>query len=239
MNYYYITGTSRGIGKAMAEHLLLDKENKVVGISRNNSITHKNYRHITFDLTDVEKVKDLAFEKHEDAKRICLINNAGSIGEIKQVGELHNEYIIRDYNVNLVTPSLLMNNFVHAYKHVVAEKIIVNMSSGAGKYPIDGWSVYCASKAALDMFSRVVDAEEKAHSRKSFRVLSIAPGVVDTEMQVQIRNASKEHFSRLSDFINYKKENMLAQPETIAQKYFHILDNLEVVNEVLISAKDY
>jgi benzil reductase ((S)-benzoin forming) len=239
MNYYYITGTSKGIGRAMAEHLLAGKDNFVTGISRSNTIAHPNFRHVSLDLSDVNAVRHFGFEKHEGAVRICLINNASEIGTVKPVGKLVNEDIIRNYNLNLVSPCMLMNTFMETYQKTVAEKIIVNVSSGAGKNPVDGWSMYCASKAGLDMFSRVADLEEKVRSKKNFRVLAIAPGVVDTDMQAHIRSSAKEDFSRLNDFIGFKKSNALLQPEAVAKKYFQILDKLDVVSEVVIAAKDY
>ena len=239
MNIYYITGTSRGIGKAIAELLIQDDSNFVIGISRKETIKHRNYVHVTLDLSDVDAVKNFKFDQHKNAKRICLINNSGDIGTVKPIGKLTSEEIIRNYNLNLVSPSLMMNNFMQTYQLIAGEKIIINMSSGAGKNPVDGWSMYCASKAGLDMFSKVSDLEEKVRSHKNFRVLAIAPGVVDTDMQVHIRSAAKEDFSRLNDFINFKKENILLTPDAVAQKYIHIINNLNVVNEVVIAAKDY
>ena len=58
MNYYYITGTSRGIGKAFAEQLLEDPSNNVIGLSRQNTIEHGNYRHFYLDLTDMKAIAD-------------------------------------------------------------------------------------------------------------------------------------------------------------------------------------
>ena len=239
MNYYYITGTSRGIGKAMAEFLLKEKENFVVGISRKCSIKNNNYRHATLDLTNLYEVRKFKFEDHPKAKRICLINNSGAIGQVKPVGKLSNNQIICDYNLNLISPSILCNDFIAAYKDANAEKIIVNVSSGAGKNPIDGWSTYCASKAGIDIFSRVIDAEQKSITKSGFRVFSIAPGVVDTQMQTDIRSASKEDFSRLNDFITYKNSGILAEPRLVAEKYFRILADLNKLKEVVLSVKDF
>jgi|ERR1051326_363604 benzil reductase ((S)-benzoin forming) len=239
MHHYYITGTSRGIGRAMAEYLLKDERNFVTGISRSNSITHKNFKHVKLDLSNVEDVKNFKFDTIGKADRICLVNNSGEIGMVKPVGKLPAGEIIKNYNLNLIAPCLLMNEFMHTYQLIVAEKIIVNVSSGAGKNPVDGWSMYCASKAGLDMFSRVADLEEKVRSKKNFRVLAIAPGVVDTDMQVHIRSSAKEDFSRIHDFINYKKDNILAKPGLIAEKYIRLLDNLSNVNETVIAIKDY
>ena len=217
MNYYFITGTSRGIGKAMAELLLLDPENFVIGISRKCTIEHKSYSHVTLDLSDAEAVKKFQFGEIGKAKRICLFNNSGEIGTIKPLGKLSNTEIIKNLTLNLVSPCVLMNKFIDTFDKVVAEKIILNMSSGAGKNPVDGWSMYCASKAGLDMFSKVADLEEKVRSKKNFRVLSIAPGVVDTDMQTYIRSAASEDFSRLNDFIGFKKNKILLQPDAVAK----------------------
>lgn len=239
MNYYYITGTSRGLGKAFAEYLLEDDTNFVTGISRNQSIEHSNYRHVSIDLTDMDAVKVFQFELHPDAKRIVLFNNAAALGLIKPVGNLTAKSIIQNYSLNLIAPSLLMNSFIDCYKSSTAEKIIVNVSSGAGKHPFDGWSVYCSSKAGLDMFSRVVAEEQNIVKENNFRILSVAPGIVDTQMQSEIRDAAKADFSRLNDFISYKADNQLSDPRTVSEKYLQIINNTASIKEVLISVKDF
>ena len=246
MNYYYITGTSRGIGKSLAEHLLENPANRVIGISRQNTITHANYQHFSLDLTNAKAVADFKFELHANAKKIYLINNAGSLGFIKPIGKIDADTIIQSYTLNLVAPSILTNSFIAHYQTVDAEKVIVNISSGAGKNPIDGWAVYCASKAGLDMFSRVVDAEQKVrithaaeNIHKGFKIFSIAPGVVNTNMQEQIRGAELADFSRLQDFISYKKDNKLAEPESVSRKYIKVLSDVDSIKEVLTSIKDY
>lgn len=246
LNYYYITGTSKGIGKAFAEHLLQNPANYVIGISRESSIKHTNYRHFYLDLSNPTHIADFKFELHHDAKKIYLINNAGSLGFIKPVGDLDAQLIIKNYTLNLIAPSVLTNVFMYCYKNTDAEKVIVNISSGAGKAPVDGWAVYCSSKAGLDMFSRTVDMEQKikeqhaeTHIHKGFKIFSIAPGVVDTDMQLEIRSATKEDFSRLEHFIDYKVNNQLAEPAAVSKKYFEVLNNLSDIKEVVTSIRDY
>ncbi len=246
MNYYYITGTSRGIGKAFAEHLLANPSNYVVGISRQKTIEHANYHHLYLDLTDVTAVSNFRFELHAKAKKIYLINNAGAIGFIKPIGKIESDTIIKNYNLNLIAPTILVNEFIKCYDSVDAEKVIVNISSGAGRKPVDGWAVYCASKSGLDMMSRVVDMEQKvraSHPQESihagFKIFSIAPGVVDTEMQMEIRSASKEDFSRLEDFISFKAKNQLSDTKTVSEKYVKLLNNLNTIKDVLSSISDY
>jgi benzil reductase ((S)-benzoin forming) len=239
MNFYYITGTSRGLGKALAEHYLQEgPNNMVIGISRNQTITHKNYQHFQVDLGDPDQVKDFRFPPHHNAKSVVLINNAGMVGMIKPYGQLQSDAIIRNLHVNLVAPAVMSNAFMKAYKESEARKMIVNVSSGAGKTPIAGWGPYCASKAALDMLSRVIEEEQKTAFGHPFRIYSIAPGVLDTQMQEEIRAASPEDFVRLNDFINYKIENQLAHPEQIARKFAHIIQNPDRYKEVLLAVKD-
>jgi benzil reductase ((S)-benzoin forming) len=246
VNYYYITGTSRGIGKAFAEHLLENPSNNVIGISRQRTIEHPNYRHFHLDLTDANAIASFRFELHSAPKKVYLINNAGELGFIKPIGKLSAETIIKNYTLNLIAPSVLTNAFIECYNTTDAEKVIVNISSGAGKNPIDGWAVYCASKAGIDMFSKVVDAEQKIRAEqplesihKGFKIFSIAPGVVNTKMQTDIRSANKEDFSRLEDFIGYKTKNQLSEPDAVSEKYIKLLSDLNSVKGVLSSIKDY
>lgn len=246
MNYYYITGTSRGIGKAFAEFLLEDPSNYVIGMSRQKTIEHSNYRHFFLDLTNMNAVSDFKFELHSNPQKIYLINNAGALGAIRHVGKLSSESIIASYTVNLIAPSILTNAFISCYNTTDAEKVILNISSGAGKNPIDGWATYCASKSGLDMFSRAVDVEQKIRAKhpqenihKGFKIFSISPGVVNTQMQSDIRNASKEDFSRVEDFKNYKETAQLADPKNISRKYFEILSDIDSIKDVLSAVKDY
>ncbi|MFI5148107.1 MAG: SDR family NAD(P)-dependent oxidoreductase [Bacteroidia bacterium] len=239
MNYYYITGTSRGLGKALAAYYLQEgPDNRVVGICRNQEITHENYEHWTVDLSNPDEFKAVRFPLHHDAKKLVLVNNAGLIGMIKPLGQLSAEAIIHNFQVNLVAPAVLTNQFMISYRESEAKKLIVNVSSGAGKNPIGGWSPYCSSKAGLDMLSRVVDEEQRHSFGRPFRILSVAPGVIDTQMQEEIRSASAADFIRLNDFINYKIENQLAHPEQIARKFAHIIRHSEEYKHTLMSVKD-
>jgi len=146
MNLYYITGTSKGIGKAVAEALLEDEQNKVVGISRSVTIEHPNYQHEKLDLNNLYGVSTFNFGLHDTIQKVVLINNAAMLATVKHVGGLENEKIIKGINVNLIAPLIFMNNFINTYKDLAAEKMIINVSSGAGKNPVDGWGVYCNSE---------------------------------------------------------------------------------------------
>lgn len=242
MKYYFITGTSKGLGNAIAMQLLEKGDCKVIGISRSNTIDHPDYRHITLDLSDIDKLikcMDTIFPPIPDGTKIVLINNAGVLGQVGHVGNISNKKIQEAYNVNTVAPAILMNEFIRRYLSCTScQKIILNVSSGAGKKPVDGWSCYCSSKSALDMFSSVI-AVEKRMDKNNIRIFSVSPGIVDTEMQDEIRKVSKEDFSRLSEFIEYKKEGMLVTPQKVAKKYLHLIENEGKFEDVIVSVRDF
>ena len=226
MKYYYITGTSRGIGKALAEELLGKENTFVYGISRNNTIEHKNYQHISLDLNDLERVKEFTFGDHPDEEKIVLINNAGILGHVTQVGNLYKEKIIDSYNINLISPSILINQFINQYKDHEGERMIVNTSSGAAQHTIPSWSTYCSTKAGLEMFARVIE-DEQQDVENPVKVYSIAPGVVDTEMQDEIREVEPENFRELDRFVKLKKDGLLFDPNDVAKKFADIMEHPE------------
>ena len=165
------------------------------------------------------------FPELSDAEELVLVNNAGIIGEIGYVGEkrpVDFNYVI---SVNVTAPAVLMNAFLERYAALNVPKVILNISSGAGKYPMDGWAAYCASKAALDLFSQTVQEEQNLR-KTGVKVFSIAPGIVDTPMQAQIRNADESQFSLQQKFLNYKTNGSLASPETVGEKLKKLLLNL-------------
>jgi len=239
MDYYFITGTSRGIGKALTLELLKDDQNYVIGFSRTNSIKHERFDHIPFDLTNLELVKNYRFIKIIDAKSIILVNNSGMLGNIRHIGSIDNQSIIDVFQVNTIAPFIIMNNFIRDYIDFEGKKLILNISSGAGRHPFESWSAYCASKAALDMLSEVANVEQSEKTVKNpVKVLSIAPGIVDTQMQTEIRSVDKADFGQLDTFIKYKEEKKLASVESTAKKLIAIMKNAHEFNKVALDIRE-
>ena len=233
MNLIYITGSSSGLGKALAELLLEDKNNHVVGIARRETIQHERYIHYALDLKEVIN-KNIFQKLTYTCKKVVLINNAGDVGPITRVGSQSYEEVADNYTINVTAPSFLCNQFVQAYQNDKVQKIIINVSSGAGKHPIEAWSTYCASKAALDMFTQVLKAEHP-----DFKVFAVAPGIVDTPMQDNIRNANEQHFPHLDRFQSYKADGDLVSAREIALKYLKIIQEPQNFQEVLLSVRDF
>jgi benzil reductase ((S)-benzoin forming) len=239
MKYYFITGTGRGIGKALAENLLKNEDVKVTGISRTATIKHKNYSHIITNLSDLNDTESIFFPTLENADEIVLINNSGVISEILRVGKLKNQSIINDYHVNIVSPSILMNNFIKKYQQYENKRVILNISSGAGRHNIDAWGVYCASKSAMDMLSQNIEIEQNFYPEiKRIKVFSVAPGVVDTKMQEQIRAVSVTEFSDVEKFIQMKQNKELAGTDKTALLLLRIIDNQTKYSNVLLDIRN-
>ncbi len=237
----FITGTSSGIGLAIAEKLLLTDAYEVVGIGRRHTINHPRYIPVTADLSDFEATKTILFEADSSFSKIVLINNAGRIGAIQRVGSLSDDDIDDSIQLNLTAVIQLTNYFLSAFgRKDDRQQIILNISSGAGKNPIDAWSVYCATKAGLDMFTRCVREELNVLNQHQIYAFSVAPGVVDTPMQQHIRASTEENFSRLEYFQNLHREGQLLSTDLISHKVHLILeDPKQVGEEVVFSLKDF
>jgi|SRR5690554_2191332 len=224
MKKIYITGSSRGLGKALAEKYL-ETGDLVVGMSRSCSISAKNYKHHTIDLSDPKAVASFKFDLEGDYGAVILINNAGTLGDIKHIGEIDSESIAKAIQLNVSSPMMLANQFAAAKCNQNCKKYVLNIGSGASTNAVDGWGVYCASKAAIDMFNMVFEVESK-RKNKNTQMKTIAPGIIDTAMQAEIRGSNPEQFFEVMRFINYKDENELATPKEVAKK---IVRNFETI----------
>lgn len=239
---FIITGTSKGIGKALVRLVLQENQNKVIGISRSKSeLIHPNYLHLAFDLGKIGGIENKLNEifPKGDFDRVVLINNAGWVGEIAHFGNLASKGISQVFEINTIAPALLMNGFVKKYSELhAAKKIVVNISSGAAIKAIDGWSGYSASKAALNMLTQVAQVESDLN-QSGIRFFAVAPGVVDTDMQQEIRNASTDNFSSLPKFIGLKENSQLSSPEYAAEKIMYLIENEEKFKEVIQDVRKF
>ncbi|MBN1988447.1 MAG: SDR family NAD(P)-dependent oxidoreductase [Bacteroidales bacterium] len=233
MNLFVITGTSRGIGKALALAALANSNNQVIGISRTCTISHSQYTHQQLDLSDSQKVLEVTFPAIENIEKAVLINNSGELGEVKPFAKVTAASVAKTITINTIAPAILSNIFIKTYANVAKEVVIANISSGAGRHPIRSWSGYCASKAGLDMLSLVIAEEEKASPKSNVRIHSIAPGIVDTCMQDGIRTLSTADFPDHKRFVEYKEKGSLSDPHDVAIKIMSIVNNPNISETIL------
>ena len=185
-----ITGHSYGLGAALAA-AWLETGACVIGLARSNNAalaaTHPGQLHETaIDLADPPAV--LAYTRSDAFRHICqeadtlwLFNNAGTVAPSAPLGAQADDDITHALNLNITAPLLLANATVAHARDRERERVrIVHISSGAARKPYPGWSIYGASKAALDRHAADAAAE-------GVRIVSLAPGVVDTAMQAGMR----------------------------------------------------
>lgn len=240
MNYFIITGASRGIGEAIAK-ILCKPENVLICLSRNSNQklldvakSKKCTMHYhVFDLENVREIDalvDTLFEyvEFENANALYLINNAGLIQPIMPLEKCESAKVISSVHVNYIAPTLLASNFIRKTQQFKQRKLIVNISSGAGVNPYHGWSCYCSTKAALNMLTQCISLEQ-ANLTHPVEVISIFPGIIETHMQNEIRSAAKDDFNSLDFFVDFKEKNKLKTPEFAAEKIVDLMCGGEFV----------
>ncbi len=233
MKRYIITGTSSGIGKALALKFLEDADAHVLGISRRTAIVHERFTHLRADLSKIEALEDVEFEFTGLETEIVLVNCAGWIGEIAPLGSQDHLAIEESFNINLVAPSILINQFLIQTKNLNARRVIVNISSGAAKHPIKSWATYCASKAGLEMLTRVLNEEHP-----EIESYAISPGIVNTNMQQDIRDAKPGLFPDQERFKNYFVQGELKSPEEVAAQIVYLLHNPNQIPQKVFSLRE-
>ena len=215
---WIVSGISSGIGKALVE-LLLRRNQQVIGIGRSNPFGS----HIDFmpcDLSNPEEVKRVKFP--EFSKSVVLTNNAGMIGEIARISQKAEDDFARVIQVNGLAP-ITLTQLVYSKMRNKNEFSLLNISSGAAHNAIPSWSAYCASKAALNMWTACF-AKEEVEREFYPRIFCVAPGVVDTKMQSQIRSTKGENFSSLNRFIDFNKNGELTATTVVAEKLLNLLE---------------
>lgn len=217
---YIITGTRRGLGKALAIEAL-SRDDWVFALSRKPDFSEKKYVNLLCDLsrTDllIDKLETL-FSKIpiEALTAMVLINNAGVLAPIKKMADARTDQIQNNINVNLTAPAILIAGFLKLTQNLNFSRRIINISSGAAKNAYAGWGPYCSTKAGLNMLTKCVALEQGDHAG-AVKICSVAPGVLDTGMQEQIRQALPEDFPKQERFIQLKQQGDLLAPSLVAK----------------------
>ncbi|HFK1766751.1 short-chain dehydrogenase [Bacillus wiedmannii] len=235
MRYVIVTGTSQGLGEAIAAQLL-EENTSIISISRreNKELTklaeqyNSNCIFHSLDLQDVHNLETnfneiISSIPENTVSSIHLINNAGTLAPMKPIEKAESELLITNVQINLLAPMILTSTFMKHTKDWKIDKRVINISSGAGKNPYFGWGAYCTTKAGVNMFTQCV-ATEEAEKEYPVKIVAFAPGVVDTSMQAQIRETNKEDFIHLDRFITLKEEGKLLSPEYVAKAIRSLLE---------------
>lgn len=230
-----VTGTSSGIGAALAERLLEDGWT-VVGISRRNvDLGHAGYEHLVLDLGNLHALQTLV-EKRLSAMmadtrwaRVGLVNNAALGGMQQGIEETDPERLAWLLSINTIAPVYLMGVAARVVPSPTPLRI-VNVSSGAAHRGFAGLGDYCASKAALRLagmsLAEELDSDGRPGGRRQdARVLAYEPGVVDTPMQTRARSVDGEESPWTQPFRDFKTQGLLEKPEDVIVPIVEFLES--------------
>lgn len=225
MNVVVITGVNRGLGKAFFD-IFAKKDFILLAISRTFTGEQIQLREndpskfifLPTDLANFSGQDIKAIEKSlaaVDVQSLVFLNNASVIEPIGPVGKLDETRISNSFAVNLMAPIQLINFFISKIDQYNKIKII-NISSGAALKAINGWAVYCSSKAGLRMFVDTLKLQCEGNS--NLLIENVDPGLIDTQMQAVIRDSSDDSFPEVAKFRSFKENDQLQAPKHAAEK---------------------
>jgi NAD(P)-dependent dehydrogenase (short-subunit alcohol dehydrogenase family) len=151
-----------------------------------------------------------------------LINNAGVIPHIAPLSASDPLDLARALRVGLEAPMLLTAAFLKATQAWNLPRRVLNISSGLGRRAMASQAAYCAAKAGMDHFTRCLALDEALNTQGA-KVCSLAPGVIDTDMQVQLRGADSAEFPDKINFENLKRMGQLTSPADAARQVLNYL----------------
>lgn len=210
-----VTGHSRGLGQAVAAEFMA-RGIAVMGVSRKSSSAlagNELLTEISLDLADAKAViqwlqMPVLSSFASGADQLILINNAGLVTPVAPPTRQSLPEVARSVALNVTAPLLLTAGLVQTVPECNDFRV-VQISSGAARTAYAGWSVYCATKAAMDHYSRAVQLDDV----DGLKMVSLAPGVIDTDMQTQLRATPQANFPNLKRFVEMKNEGALTPPD--------------------------
>ncbi len=235
-----ITGSSRGLGAALAEQLLAPgtvmlclSRGRHPTLSAQAAAAQVPLEEWPRDLAHSIEVADEveAWLRALDAQRFdeaLLINNAGVISTVGPSDGSTSAELASTLRVGLEATILLTAAFLRATGGWRADRRVLNISSGLGRRAMAGSAVYGAAKAGMDHYSRAVALDE-AHRQagsvehsggrsRAARIVSLAPGVIDTGMQAQLRASDSAGFPSKALFEQQHAQALLASAEDAAAR---------------------
>ena len=244
-----LTGASRGMGRAMAGQLI-QPGRELLCISR-----HADAELTTLaseaGITLTQWEEDLAVSLQTAGRltawlqtmssqtfdSVTLINNAGAIASPRSLSEADAGDVSNALRVGLEAPMLLTSAFLRATAAWRGERKVLNISSGLGRSAMASQAPYCAAKAGMDHFTRAVALEEGVLPNGA-RIVSLAPGVIDTDMQTQLRAGHPDQFPDRARFVKLQAEGQLDSPATAARKVLAYLSRADFGRQPVADVRD-
>lgn len=243
MTLAIVTGASRGLGRAVTAQLLARGEH-VIAIARHApfGLDSPRLQHWSADLADAGAVAarlhaHLQAQGAEAFAALALINNAGVMAPPAPLAAIGDEDLTRAVRVGLEAPLRLGAAFLAATRGWAPPRKLLFVSSGLGRRAMAGSAPYCAAKAGLDHLARVLALEEAAQAAGT-RVVALAPGVIDTDMQQQLRSADAHAFPERERFAALHREGRLDSPAAAAARLIRYLDRADFGAQPVADVRD-
>ena len=233
----FVSGGSAGIGRALIETLPVS-DARVYNLSRRPA---PRSEHVALDLAEPGGWEGAArlFDREIpgfEGETVTFVHSAGVLTPIRFAGEGDPVAYRRNVLLNSAAPQILGDAFLRAAAQSPARATLLFIGSGAASSPYAGWSGYCAGKAASDQWVRTVGLE-LSHRAGGDRVFSIAPGIVETAMQEEIRATPAEHFPDVERFIGLYDAGALRAPKDVAQQLWELLGSGELESGSVIDLR--
>ena len=168
--------------------------------------------------------------------KVFFLNNHGSLGPLANIGGYDGDTLTEmsvAFNLNVTSSCFLTSDLMQrcqpggVYAQTGVRKVaIVNVSSLAAVQPFGSWGIYCAGKAAREMYHRCLTEEvgkREASALPVVRVLNYAPGPLDTDMQREIREGAAVDKATQDFYRSLKEEGKLVTPADSAAKLVRLL----------------
>ena len=243
---YILTGASKGMGLEMARQLL-KPANRLLCISRTTSLPLADeaeragvaLEQWCENLADPAPVAQslsvwLAAIEPAQVTSITLINNAGTLGAMAPLSTISSDTITQAITVDLVAPLQLMASFLRSTSAWRGRVNVLNISSGMSQRAMAGAALYGAAKAGMDHLSRCVALDEARRSEGA-RIVSLAPGVIDTDMQRELRHGNAELFPDRQRYIQLQATGALTPPSEAARQVLAYLHHPEFGSETVVN----
>ena len=236
------------MGFCLAEQLLAPTHHLLcISRSISNELAAKAQRlgcdlqQLISDLSEPQKAAQqlrqwLAAKLPGRVSSVTLINNAGTIPPIVPLAASDPADLSRALRIGLEAPLVLTSAFLASTQHWKASRRVLNISSGLGRRPMASQAAYCAAKAGMDHFTRCLALDE-ATLPNGAKVCSLAPGVIDTEMQLQMRSANPAKFPDQARFAQLKTDGQLTSTHAAAARVLAFLNRDDFGSQVVADVR--
>jgi hypothetical protein len=200
---------------------------------------HPGLRQSTVDVADGAALEgwiagDALAEFFKGCETPLIVNNAGVLQPIGPAQTQDVASVTRAVAVNVGAVFALTAAFVQATAEA-GDRRVLQVSSGAGRKAYAGWSIYCATKAAVDHHARCVALDRVPN----LLIASVAPGVVDTDMQAEIRASTDDRFPDRPRFVSMHRDKALPSPAQTGGKLVEYLLSDVFGREPVFDLRDF